>query len=332
MKKKYYTLDQAIKKIFFTYGKKRRLIFEFFYLFLTLNFIHKISAFITMFICKNFGYEKYNNSKILKILLFTGIRGMKQSDIFNIREKHFLTLKNKIAVKSYNGLDQSISEIRENGFCNVSKLFDLSEQDVNEVNNFFLKEKFYNGHEPMQSNLKKMTFDELKKLKRCNESLIFDRGYYSFDIETQLKNNIVKELYNSKVLKDLSDAYCGFETEPYTILTMLNLPNKDAHPVTDYHRDPDDYIFLGFFIYWTDTNINNGATTFKIKSHKKEFKDGIGEKILEVKPGSIIAGDWMGLHKGNEKIENDKYRLVTMIRFGKKFNHTYIQTKSYYFI
>jgi hypothetical protein len=330
MKKNYYTINQALKKIFFTFGKKRKIFFEFFYLFITIRFLHKISAILTLLICKYFGYEKYNNSKLLKLILFTGIRGMKQDDIFQIRETYFLKIKKNESLNFNDDISNTIAELRENGVCNVSNIININQKDVNDVNEYFLKEKFYNGHEPMQSSLKKMSFDELNSIKK-NKSLIFDKGYYSFDAETQLNNPVINQLFYSDKLKKLSDTYCGFETEPYVILTMLNLPNKGVHPVAHYHRDPDDYVFLGFFIYWTNTDINNGATTFKLKSHTEKYKNGTSEEILSVKPGSIIAGDWMGLHKGNEKIEDNKYRLLTMVRFGKKINHTYIQTKSYYF-
>ena len=92
----------------------------------------------------------------------------------------------------------------------------------------------------------------------------------------------------------------------------------------------DDFISLSYFIYWTRTNKDNGATKYIIGSHRDKYADTNNEKILEVKPGSIIAGDWMGLHSGNSKMQ-DSERLITMIRFGKKINQSYMQTKSYYF-
>ncbi len=63
-----------------------------------------------------------------------------------------------------------------------------------------------------------------------------------------------------------------------------------------------------------------------MKIESSDFKTN----ILEVDAGTLIAGDWMGLHSGNSKME-DNERLITMIRFGKKINQSYMQTKSYYF-
>lgn len=87
---------------------------------------------------------------------------------------------------------------------------------------------------------------------------------------------------------------------------------------------------MGFFIYWTDTDKNNGATSYKIGSHINNEPYNKKIEFIEVDAGSIVVGDWMGEHRGNEKIKN-KERLITMLRFGRKFNQGYMQTKSYYF-
>ena len=67
---------------------------------------------------------------------------------------------------------------------------------------------------------------------------------------------------------------------------------------------------------------------------KSQIRDNFDFKsnILEVPKGSIIAGDWMGLHKGNAKLDSSQERFLTVMRYGKKINQSYIQSKSYYFL
>ena len=55
---------------------------------------------------------------------------------------------------------------------------------------------------------------------------IFNKGYFSFDVKTSLSNQVIKNLFFNKKLKKLADIYCGFETEPYTISTMLNIKKE----------------------------------------------------------------------------------------------------------
>ena len=325
--KNFYSVKEILNKIFFTFKKKRKIFYELLYLTFAIKLYHKISAKIIIFFVKRFGFDFYNNNKILRLLFFSGIRGMSLEQIFDIREAHIVKIKKNDEKVLDNNYKIIISELRDKGFCDISEIFNLNENDADNVKKFFKSKKLYNGHDPLQSDLKKIDYSNIYNDKTKHE--IFNKGYFSFDVETSLENQLINNLFKSNKLKKIADLYCGFETEPYTISTMLNVKKEILHPVTSFHRDTDDFISLGFFIYWSKTDKNNGATKYKVGSHRK-YNNNDSEFILEANPGTMIAGDWMGLHSGNQKME-DRERLITMIRFGKKINQSYMQTKSYYF-
>ncbi len=326
--RKFYTIKQGLAKIFFTFGKKRKIIHDLFYMTLASKIYHFFASRITLFIVKNFSYDFFSNNKLLRIMLFSGIRGMSLKEIFKIRNLHFnKIIKNDEKIEL--GYKKIVDEIRKNGFAKLDDEFlNISSKEIEDVNMYFRNSYLYDGHDPLQSSLKKLKYSELNKHQINHQ--IFNKGYFSYDVETSLNNKLISSLFYNPKLKKLADCYCGFETEPYTISTMLNVKKEIVHPVTEFHRDTDDFIALGFFIYWSKTNRDNGATSYKIGSHMKIESSDFKTNILEVDAGTLIAGDWMGLHSGNSKME-DNERLITMIRFGKKINQSYMQTKSYYF-
>ena len=327
-KKSFYSLNKIFNKLFFSFQKKKKLFYEILYLTIAVNFYHKISAKIIFFVISRFGYKSYVQSKILRYLFFTSIRAMKLENIFSIRKNYFNLIAKEDEEIQDDEIKKIIKEIRSKGYCNISNIINIKNQDVDDVKNYFKSQKLYNGHDPLQSNLNKYDYEEIHKNNEENHE-IFNKGYYSYSAETSLNNPVLKNLFNNKKLQQLSNSYCGFKTNPYALATMLNIKKKILHPVTQFHRDIDDFVSLGFFIFWTKTDRNNGATTYKVGSHLDVNSNGPDE-FLEVEPGSIIAGDWIGLHKGNSNMI-DRERLITMIRFGNKINHSYFQTKSYYF-
>ena len=325
--KNYYSLSQALNKIFYTFGKKRKIIYDFFYITLAFGFYQKISGGILVFLIHRYGYKLYNNNNFIRIFLFSGIRKISIENIFKIRNNYFKSFEdNAIEDPIY---EKIILEIKEKGFCDITKLINISDEDIENVIAHYKANDFYDGHEPMQSSFKKMNYNDLKDYSASHE--IFNKGYYSPSTQVSLDNSVIKTLFNNIHFQKLSSLYCGFKTKGYLLHTMLNISKEGVHPVTQYHRDTNDFVDLGFFIYWTDTDKNNGATTYQEGSHRNlngDFKSN----ILEVPKGSIIAGDWMGLHKGNAKLDSSAERFLTVMRYGKKINQSHIQSKSYYFL
>lgn len=324
----YYSFNEGLKKILFKFEKKKRnYVYDFFYSALALGIYQKLSSFFLKIIIQFSSFNFYNNNKLLRLLFYSGIKKMKHEEIITIREEHFKEIEAKDININFK-YNKIINELREKGVSDISSLFNLSENEISNVTKFFENKSFYDGHEPMQSSLVKKNKNEIEQSNKGHK--IFNKGYYSYDQGTSLDCPTISKLINSEHFKKLSEIYCGFKTVPYSLTTMLSLPQKGEHPVTNFHRDYDDFIYLGFFIYWTDTNENNGSTTYRLKSHRKDNGTEKEDKILRVKSGSIIAGDWFGEHRGNSKVSSGK-RLLTMIRFGKKINYAYMSTKSYYF-
>ena len=325
--KNYYSIKKIFEKLFFSFNKEKKFLYDLLYLTITIKIYHKISAKIIFFIINKFGFKFFNSNKVLRLFFFSSIRGMSLNEIFKIRNIHFNTFIKKDDEIYDDENKRIIKEVRKKGYCDITNYIGIKKEEIDEVKNYFKTQQLYNGHDPLQSNLKKHDYSEIYKNNSNHE--IFNKGYFSYDAETSLNNTVLKNLFYNKKLKQISDLYCGFNTEPYNIATMLNINKEIKHPVTEYHRDIDDFISTGFFIFWTKTDKNNGATTYKVGSHMKETVENFDD-YLEVEPGSIIFGDWIGLHKGNHKMI-DRERLITMIRFGNKINHSYFQTKSYYF-
>ena len=123
-------------------------------------------------------------------------------------------------------------------------------------------------------------------------------------------------------LKSIADAYCGFDTQIYGINTMGTFPGKNAGYAMRLHRDYDDFRFLTFFISWTTTAEDDGATLFVPYSHR--LSSARAEPIaLCAAAGDLVAVDTFGLHAGNHRVKNP--RLTTWIRFGHRINLATIQ-------
>ena len=247
--------------------------------------------------------------------------------VLRIRKNYIKNLVKEDEKINDEKIKKILKEIRTKGYCDITNFVKIKDDEINQVKSYFKNQKLFNGHDPLQSNLEKYDTNQIYDNDEIHK--IFNNGYFSYSAETSLNNYVLNNLFKNKNLKQLSDLYCGFDTQPYALATMFNIKKETSHPVTQFHRDIDDFISLGFFIFWTKTDKNNGATTYKIGSHIDENCNGPDE-FLEVDAGSIIAGDWIGLHKGNHKMIN-RERLISMIRFGNKINHSYFQTKSFYF-
>ena len=318
---------QLLYRINYTFGEKRKVIYDFFYITLYWNFYQKIAGYILLFILNKLGYIFYSEKNYLRLILFSGIRTISIENIFKIRNNHFKSFEDNVIEDPV--YEKIILEIREKGFCDITKLINISDEDIENVIAHYKANKFYDGHDPMQSSFKKMNYNELKSDHLS--SSVNEKGYYSPSIQISLKNSVIHKLYNNIHFQKISSLYCGYDTEFCLLHTMLNIKNPGSHSIVQSHRDQNDFIELGFFIYWTDTDKNNGATTYQEGSHRNLEKN-LKNYSIEVPRGSVIAGDFMGIHKGNDKLESSEERFLTVMRFGKKINQGYMRGKMYYFM
>ena len=223
---KFYSTSEGLRKIIFSFNKKQKIFFDFFYITLAFKPYHKIAAFFIKAICRFFGYNFFLKTDLVRILFFSGIRGMSLNDIFYIRNNHFKNIT-KNDDKIPNQYKNIINNLRKDGFCILNKnLFNISSADIKNVNAYFRKRKFYDGHDPLQLSLKTLDYKNINN-HNLNHA-IFNKGYYSFDPGTSLKNNKIKSIINNPAIKTIADYYCGFETELYTISTMLNVKRNIA--------------------------------------------------------------------------------------------------------
>lgn len=123
-------------------------------------------------------------------------------------------------------------------------------------------------------------------------------------------------------MKRLADAYCGFDTHLYGMNTFCTLPGAGKDYAMRIHRDYDDFGFLTFFIAWTKTDGDDGATVFCPHSH--HLSSAVEPFVpLSAEAGDVFAADTFGLHAGNAAVVRP--RLATWIRWGRQTNLATIQ-------
>jgi hypothetical protein len=278
----------------FTYKKKiKRLLRLIIINFIPLNYL--IALLINKFSKKYLLYKIITNFNLIGkgYIRYIDIKARK-SIFFSIKNNNKI-IKNKFADK-----------VIKNGYCKLK--YKLSQKNVNTFFTEIKKKNFYNSQVPSQSS----------KLVDYNYVFSSKEGsnFYCLHPEISLNSKILKKIINNKKLKEIADSYCGYKTQLYSINTFLSKPtnNNISHYVQRLHRDYDDVSCLTFFICWTKTSINDGATLFYKRSHFEENKKKLVS--LNGSPGDMYCVDTFGLHSGNINLK--KIRLSTWIRYGKK--------------
>lgn len=213
---------------------------------------------------------------------------------------------------------KEVKDIIDRGYVDVSSLINA---DCKGFKNQIDSLKAYNSQVPIQSN---------HKLCEVNEK------YNYFSLRPDLKN--LKKYYVQVLkhpsLRKIISGYLGPKNYIYTINTMITMPSKKKHSVTDLHRDYDDTSFLALAIYWTDVTEDDGATYFVPSTHNRyiDEKNNLLDKGLYLKgsAGSAFLMDTYGWHAGNKNLKNK--RIVTWIRFSKnQFNVSSFDNKENFF-
>lgn len=214
----------------------------------------------------------------------------------------------------------TLKGLKEKGYADISSIVGITPEEITEVKEYFLSSvAAYDSQVPIWSSLIPQRVSDLCQLDSVS--------YISFPIDYSLGNHSVRRIASSSALRDISESYLGFKGNLYGVNTMLTKQCEIPHGVTRLHRDYDDFLSITFFIYWTDTTKDNGATYFVPGSHL----DHVGTEgiYLEGKAGSVFAVDTYGLHAGNKSIQSE--RLVTWIRYGRIPNVAYVCDKTYLF-
>ena len=207
------------------------------------------------------------------------------------------------------------SDLIDNGWINSSKLTRLTDKEVRDFRDIAFNLMWFNSQVPMQSN---------GILTRPTAS----HSYYSLRPDQPELVQFYKRILNVNGLKDLVNSYLGFESKLFSINTMLTLPSKHTHAVTNAHRDLDSEHFLALFVYWSDVTRDNGATFFIPGSHLNDTSTKSTEGMhFEGSAGTSFLFDPYGFHSGNKLIKTP--RLVTWFRFGKRPNNCHFNDKNY---
>lgn len=262
--------------------------------------------------------------KIIKFL--SKFSYYRYQDLIRI-QKERLELKNKenfifkIKQSQIKSQQKEIFEVRkliEDGYVDISNYLDVDHMSfMRKINDL----KAYNSQVPIQSNHKLSVVDE-------------NFNYYSLRPDLKILEKYYVQALKNPSLKKIIMGYLGEENYIYTINTMISMPSKKKHSVTNLHRDYDDISFLALAIYWTDVEEDDGATYFVPKTHNSyiDQKNKLIDKghYLKGKAGSAYLMDTYGWHAGNKNLK--KKRVVTWIRFSKnQLNVASFDNKEHFF-
>jgi hypothetical protein len=172
-------------------------------------------------------------------------------------------------------------------------------------------------------------------------------AYYHFEPGDVINHPDVQALMAEPLLVELAQAY--LEAEPVADYIRMWWYSASAQPESAqlYHCDMSRIKWVRFFIYLTEVGPGNGPHCFVRGSHRT---GGIPSKFLERgyahvsdddisrsfkpediveflgAPGTIIAEDTRGLHKG-QRVEVG-HRLILQIQFSNSlFGHLYPRTR-----
>ena len=230
-----------------------------------------------------------------------------------LKSYNSLSLSEIKKVNPNNEINIKVSNLKNNGYCNLGKIF--SDQECDNFIKILNGKDCFNSQTPMQSDGNLLKFDPTKDIfSKSNYS------YFSFLPEITLSYLPIKNFLKDKNLVTIIKSYLNFESKIYSCVTWYNPKSEKTHYVQRLHRDPDDFKFLTMVIYWNKTDQLNGCVSYIKKSHNSTVAIGEEKKDFLIGPiGQVYLVDLFGLHAGSKIL--DKYRYVTYIRFGKIHNH-----------
>ena len=309
------------------------------------NLLNRIIFKLIIFIIKNNLDSHFLRNFLFKdnlknLLILTGLSPyfakFKEKIILLQKIKIFQHDKNLFFNIPVNTDDQKILDtLNDKGITSKLSLF-IPKNEILFVNKYFEQKDYYDSHMPLVSKRRKVNLDP-------------EGAYMSYDFNTQLNClPILKLCLNERVIS-IAEKYLGTVPILYSINTFRTLPKKLAF-THGFHRDVENIKMLVFFIFWTDTNKDDGAFEQIYYTHKpsqklshilennnlnllpkdennffklttsyghdeKYFKIFQKEKIFSSygKSGHIATADTFGIHRGTSV---KTPRLVTWIRFG----------------
>ena len=157
--------------------------------------------------------------------------------------------------------DDAVAKLREEGYVNLGKM--LTDKQISEVLAYFSKKKGYPNHIASTKTQQKSTPDFMPAIR--------DNGNYwcSFTASDSLRCPHLLDILKSPQLIDIVSKYLGCLPSIYCVNTWWTFKNqlKIAPIAQRFHRDPDDFRFVAFFLYLSNTEEGNGSHEMVRKSH-----------------------------------------------------------------
>lgn len=104
-----------------------------------------------------------------------------------------------------------------------------------------------------------------------DKNLVPDSGMAAYPLATILTCPHLLELANRPLILKLAAAHLGCKPTISSIGLRWSYPTlAKGADVQQFHRDPDDWRFLKFFVYLTDVGPESGPHIFVVTSHRSE--------------------------------------------------------------
>lgn len=224
--------------------------------------------------------------------------------------------------------NQKYFQLVNDGFVKIGS---LSNSDIDNAKDYFYSKKIYNAHQKVFSDGKENSVNDF-----INYSDNFKLNYASFSQNDSVnfinKYQILKKIEYKKIF---GNYFNKNSPKIISIETMLSRhSDTPAKYLQTFHRDFDSVRGLVMFIYWSETNENNGSTQIIKGSHKKETNEALDESFLNQNltslnsnAGDVFLMDPFVMHRGSPVLKS--IRLVTWIRLSYFPSLMYYMSDSY---
>ncbi len=175
-----------------------------------------------------------------------------------------------------------INELEKSGCQKLQN--PLSPEEVEEIRTFFSTVDGYSAHVCARSD----------GIARNLSNGAMDYQYLSFPLATIRQCPHISKILSNKTMHAVAKSYLGQNPILYSINTFWNFPNprvarkggaimqKEYDGVQTWHRDKDDFKFLAFFIFLTDTSESDGSHLFVESSHRSNWINVALNQIFKV--------------------------------------------------
>ena len=179
----------------------------------------------------------------------------------NSLEKYNLNFSNLSESKLKNPDNKSLKKLQDDGYVSLGSV--LNSSQTKEVVEYFCAKKGYPSH-VTTSNLE-------QDLRPDFHNVLKEKGNFfcSYTLEDSINAPHLLQLFQDPKILKIASHYLGCLPTVYSINTWWSFSNenKKAQATQLFHRDPDDFKFIAFFVYLTNVEKGNGSHEILKKSH-----------------------------------------------------------------